>query len=228
MNIEETGFPSDCWEKHLKLFRAVNGETFETTLITKKPIGIQFFPNCIIWKKIITSKLPDKNLLIGFDILHLVKNLFLTSSGVRYKQMFLPYIDGLRLYALSETPSPYSHISQKFLEFCPENHSQFHHLTPLWKNDKFFIHLPFKLNEDINPTKASHPSMSPSDLLLAKQECSQLLLQGQIEPTGSDWACQAFYVEKRSELVRGKKRLVIDYQPLNSFLKDDKFPLPKI
>ncbi|KAH9734797.1 hypothetical protein KPL71_017510 [Citrus sinensis] len=43
-----------------------------------------------------------------------------------------------------------------------------------------------------------------------------------------DWACQAFYVEKRSELVRGKKRLVIDYQPLNSFLKDDKFPLPKI
>ncbi|KAH9716804.1 hypothetical protein KPL71_021584 [Citrus sinensis] len=27
---------------------------------------------------------------------------------------------------------------------------------------------------------------------------------------------------------RGKKRLVIDYQPLNSFLKDDKFPLPKI
>ncbi|KAH9734692.1 hypothetical protein KPL71_017458 [Citrus sinensis] len=149
-------------------------------------------------------------------------------SGVRYKQMFLPYIDGLRLYALSETPSPYSHISQKFLEFCPENHSQFHHLTPLWKNDKFFIHLPFKLNEDINPTKASHPSMSPSDLLLAKQECSQLLQLGLIETTDSDWACQAFYVEKRSELVRGKKRLVIDYQPLNSFLKDDKFPLPKI
>ncbi|KAH9649328.1 hypothetical protein KPL70_025939 [Citrus sinensis] len=70
--------------------------------------------------------------------------------------------------------------------------------------------------------------MSPSDLLLAKQECSQLLQQGLIEPIDSDWACQAFYVEKISELVRGKKRLVIDYQPLNSFLKDDKFPLPKI
>ncbi|KAL9419515.1 hypothetical protein AB3S75_037305 [Citrus x aurantiifolia] len=62
--------------------------------------------------------------------------------------------------------------------------------------------------------------MSPSDLLLAKQACSQLLQQGLIEPTDSDWTCQAFYVEKRSELVRGKKRLVIDYQPLNSFLKD--------
>ncbi|KAH9686158.1 hypothetical protein KPL70_014259 [Citrus sinensis] len=155
--IDPSVLPSDSWEPHSKLFRAVNGETFETTLITKKPIGIQFFPNCIIWKKIVASKLPDKDLLIGFDILHLVKNLFLTSSGVRYKHMFLPYTDTLRLYALSETPSPYSHISQKLLEFYPENHSQFHHPSPLWKNEQFFIHLPFKLNEDINPTKASHP-----------------------------------------------------------------------
>ncbi|KAH9724647.1 hypothetical protein KPL70_007562 [Citrus sinensis] len=155
--IDPSVLPSDSWEPHSKLFRAVNGETFETTLITKKPIGIQFFPNCIIWKKIVASKLPNKDLLIGFDILHLVKNLFLTSSGVRYKQMFLPYTYTLRLYALSETPSPYSHISQKLLEFCPENHSQFHHPSPLWKNEQFFIQLPFKLNEDINPTKASHP-----------------------------------------------------------------------
>ena len=34
-------------------------------------------------------------------------------------------------------------------------------------------------------------------------------------------------VEKHSEIVRGKKRLVIDYQPLNMFLQDDKFPLPR-
>ncbi|KAH9769355.1 hypothetical protein KPL71_011965 [Citrus sinensis] len=226
--IDPSILPSDCWENHSKLFRDVNGETFETTLITKKPIGIQFFPNCIIWKKIVASTLRDKDLLIGFDILHLVKNLFITSSGIRYKHMFLPYTDMLRLYTLSDVPTPYSHISQKLLEYCPENHSQFYYPFPLWKNEQFFIHLPFKLNEDINPTKASHPSMSPSDLLLAKQECSQLLQQGLIEPIDSDWACKAFYVEKRSELVRGKKRLVIDYQPLNSFLKDDKFPLPKI
>ena len=226
--IDHSVLPPNCWENHSKLFRAVNGETFETTLITKKSIGIQFFPNCIIWKKIVASKLPEKDLFIGFDILHMVKNLFITSSGVRYKQMFLPYTDTLRLYTLSETPSPYSHISQKLLEFCPESHSQFHHPSPLWKNEKFFIHLPFKLNEDINPTKASHPGMSPSDLLLAEQECCQLLQQGLIECTNSDWVCQAFYVEKHSELVRGKKILVIDYQPLNAFLKDDKFPLPKI
>ncbi|KAH9792703.1 hypothetical protein KPL71_004235 [Citrus sinensis] len=184
--INPSVLPSDCWENHCKLFRAVNGETFETTLITKKPIGIQFFPNCIIWKKIVTSTLPDKDLLIGFDILHLVKNLFITSSGIRYKQLFLPYTDMLRLYTLSDVRTPYSHISQKLLEFCPENHSQFHHPSPLWKNEQFFIHLPFKLNEDINPTKTSHLGMSPSDLSLAKQECSQLLEQGLIEPTDSD------------------------------------------
>ena len=93
---------------------------------------------------------------------------------------------------------------------------------------KFFIKLPFKLNEDINPTKAIHLGMTPSDLNLAQAECSQLLAQDLIEPAHSAWACQAFCVEKRSELLRGKKRLVIDYQPLNRFLKDDKFPLPKI
>ena len=145
----------------------------ETTLITKKPIVIQFFPNCIIWKKIVASTLPDKDLLIGFNILHLVKNLFITSSEIRYKQMFLPYTDILCLYTISDVPTPYSHISQKLLEFCPDNHSQFHHPSPLWKNEQFFIHLPFKLNEDINSTKASHPGMSPSDLLLTEQECSQ-------------------------------------------------------
>ena len=125
--------------------------------------------------------------------------------------MFTPYTDVLRLYTLSDTTPPYTSISQKFLELCPENHSQFTHPSPLWKNEQFFIHLPFKLNEDVNPTKATHPGMPPTDLSLTKQECTQLLRQGLIEPTTSDWACQAFYVEKLSELVRGKKRVVIGY-----------------
>ncbi|KAH9769368.1 Endonuclease [Citrus sinensis] len=221
--------PPDYWKNHTEYFRAANGKFFETSLITKKSIGIQFFPNCIIWQKIIGSDLPDKDLLIGFDILQLVKNLFITPIGIKFKQMFIPYTDVLRLYTLSDTTPSYTSISQKFLELYPENHSQFTHPSPLWKNEQFFIHLPFKLNEDVNPTKVTHPGMPPSDLSLAKQECTQLLQQGLIEPTTSDWACQAFYIEKRSKLVRGKKRLVIDYQPLNDvFLKDDKFPLPKI
>ena len=46
--IDPSVLPSNYWEPHSKLFRAVNGETFKTTLITKKLIGIQFFFNCII------------------------------------------------------------------------------------------------------------------------------------------------------------------------------------
>nr|GFA88050.1 putative reverse transcriptase domain, viral movement protein [Tanacetum cinerariifolium] len=67
--------------------------------------------------------------------------------------------------------------------------------------------------------------MNPDRYQLAKEECAQLVSQGIIEHTTSPWACEAFYVNKRSEQVRGKLRLVINYQPLNHFLADDKFPL---
>ncbi|KAK8493538.1 hypothetical protein V6N12_055103 [Hibiscus sabdariffa] len=68
--------------------------------------------------------------------------------------------------------------------------------------------------------------MNPKLQKLAEAECNELLHQGLIEPSDSQWACEAFYVNKRSEQVRGKLRLVINYQPLNHFLQDDKFPLP--
>ncbi|KAH9744190.1 Endonuclease [Citrus sinensis] len=219
--------PPDYWTNYKEHFKAVNGKLFTTSLITKKPIGIQICPNCVIWTKVIGSTLPNKDLLLGFDILHQIKHLQIFPNGIRVKSMFKPFTDILKLYNLSETPQSYQDISIKLLSFYPESHSEFTHPNPLWKNKSFFIKLPFKLNEDINPTKATHPGMSPSDLLLAQQECSQLLAQCLIEPTHSQWACQAFYVEKDSKIVRGKKRLVIDYQPLNMFLQDDKFPLSR-
>ena len=68
--------------------------------------------------------------------------------------------------------------------------------------------------------------MNPEHLTLAKQELSTLLSEGLIEPTASPWACKAFYVNKHVEQVREKLRLIINYQDLNHFLADDKFPLP--
>ena len=97
--------------------------------------------------------------------------------------------------------------------------------NPLWKNPNFFIHLSFKKNEDVNPTKASHRGMNPKHLALAKQELSTLLLEGLIEHTTFLWACEAFYVNKHAKWIRGKLRLVINYQVINHFLADDKFPL---
>ena len=68
--------------------------------------------------------------------------------------------------------------------------------------------------------------MNLEHLALAKKELSTLLSEGLIDPTTSPWVCEAFYVNKHAEQVRGKLRLVINYQDLNHFLVDDKFPLP--
>jgi hypothetical protein len=71
--------------------------------------------------------------------------------------------------------------------------------SSIWQNPQFFIKLPFKLNEDINPTKASHSGMNHEHKMLAQEECAQLQAQGLIEPTDSQWSCETFYVNKRSE-----------------------------
>ncbi|KAK9032918.1 hypothetical protein V6N11_017960 [Hibiscus sabdariffa] len=136
--------PVEWWKPHTRIFSTASSDEFVTHLISK-PITIQFFPGCSVRTTVLGSKLPGKDLVIGFDI--------------------------------------YRHA--KFLRIIPEEHQR-----------------------------------------LAETECNELLQQGLIEPSDSQWACEAFYVNKRSEQARGKLRLVINYQPLNHFLLDDKFPLP--
>ncbi|KAH9680135.1 hypothetical protein KPL71_026431 [Citrus sinensis] len=219
--------PPETWISNENHFRAASGKLFSTKLRTKSRIGIQLFPKLTVWTHVIGSSLPDKDLLPGFDILFQAQKIQVLPTGLRFQSMFQPYTDQLKLYHLAQSPPDYQSISAQLLRFCPPNHLAFAHPHPLWKNPTHFVKLPFKLNEDLNPTKATHPGMPPSELQLAQTECAELLAQGLIEPTTSPWACQAFYVNKRAETLRGKKRLVIDYQPLNQFLQDDKFPLPR-
>ena len=68
--------------------------------------------------------------------------------------------------------------------------------------------------------------MNSEHLVLAKQELSNLLSEGLIEPITTPWACDAFYVNKHAKKIREKLKLVINYQDLNHFLANDKFPLP--
>lgn len=165
-------------------------------------------------------------MLIGFDVYHKAQRLMILPNGLKYKRQFQPYTTVQKIYTLTYTSDVFKKIIPKLRQFCAESHADFSHPKPLWKNEAFFIILPFKKNEDINPTKATHPGMTPDDEQLAQQECTQLRL-GLIERTTSNWACQAFYVNKRAEIRRGKKRLVIDYKPLNHFLAGDKFLLPR-
>ena len=76
--------------------------------LPKNLLGFSFFQTISYGKKIVGSDLPDKDLLIGFDILHLVKNLHITPTGIKLKQMFLPYTDVLRLYT-SQIQLPFMH-----------------------------------------------------------------------------------------------------------------------
>ncbi|KAH6783226.1 Acyl-CoA N-acyltransferase with RING/FYVE/PHD-type zinc finger domain-containing protein [Perilla frutescens var. hirtella] len=108
---------------------------------------------------------------------------------------------------IMDTPEKFEETTKELRKLCAESHAEFQHPAPLWKNEAFFVQLPFKKNKDINSTKATHPGMNPEELALAKQECSQLLSLGLIEPTKSNWACRAFYVNNRAEQIRGKKRL---------------------
>ena len=78
----------------------------------------------------------------------------------------------------------------------------------------------------MNSTKASHKGINPENFTLVKQELYTLFTEGLIEPTSSPWVCEIFYANKHAKQIRGKLRLVINYQDLNHFLADDKFPLP--
>ena len=89
--------PSQSWQHYEENFKAVNGKFFTTKLITKKPIGIQIFPNCVIWTKVIGSHLPNKDILLGFDIIHQIKHLQIIPTGIRVKSMFKPFTNVLKL-----------------------------------------------------------------------------------------------------------------------------------
>lgn len=175
-----------------------------------------------ITHQVLGCKLTGKDLLIGFDSLHQLPALRWSKQGLTSPPHFLPWTHIPKLYHLSYDP-----VIQMLQAACATSHSTFSHKHPLWKNENFFVHLPFKLNEDANPTTASHRGMTPKLYQQAVAELTHLQAEGIIEPTSSPWACEAFYVIKRAEQARGKLRLVVNYQPLNHFLADSKFPLPQ-
>ncbi|KAI5409459.1 hypothetical protein KIW84_055047 [Lathyrus oleraceus] len=175
--------PAESWVTHAAYFVAADGKVFKTDLMTKEKIGIKFFPDCIVWTKAIGSNLPNKDIVVGMDVYSAASRLQILPTRIKFKREFKPYSGILRLYFLSKIPVGYEEIKSNLLKLCADSHEEFRHSKPLWKNKGFFVQLPFKLNEDVNPTKAIHPGMSPSDYTLAREECNQLLKQNLIEPT---------------------------------------------
>jgi hypothetical protein len=64
-----------------------------------------------------------------------------------------------------------------------------------------------------------------------KQHCRLEILdlesKGLIQKSRSPWSCATFYVNKKFDIERGTPKLVINYKPLNSFLKWIRYPILK-
>ena len=138
--------------------------------------------------------------MIGFDVYTKKKSLRVLPGGLGYKQHFAPW-ESIPNYFLMP-PDPFSKARKRVIEnYGATSHVEFLQKCdhPLWKNQQLFIGLTFNLNEDIHPTKASHPGMNLEHKKMATEECKELQQQGLIESTTSSWACHAFYVNKRSE-----------------------------
>ena len=67
----------------------------------------------------------------------------------------------------------------------------------------------------------------PHDEELCKTDIQALMDLKLIRPSKSHWASPSFYVNKHSEQIRGKKRLVIDYRKLNDCLQGIRYPIPR-
>ncbi|KAK8991028.1 hypothetical protein V6N11_062053 [Hibiscus sabdariffa] len=200
--------PSRWWKPHTRIFSTASNEEFATHLISK-PITIQIFPGCAVRTTVLGSRLPGKDLVVGFDTYTRAKFLRIVPDGLKYKQMFKPFVEIPRLFLVELIEKITGILNELKAKSCAESHEDFLSKCdhPLWKNPEFFIKLPFKKNEDVNPTKASHTGINPEHQKLAEAECTELLQQGLIESSDSQWACEAFYVNKRSEQARGKLRL---------------------
>lgn len=62
-----------------------------------------------------------------------------------------------------------------------------------------------------------------------KQQIDEMVKEGIVEPSKSEWSSPVLLVPKKSDTTGAKKwRLVIDYRKLNNCIVDDKYPLPDI
>ncbi|RYQ98625.1 hypothetical protein Ahy_B07g086388 isoform C [Arachis hypogaea] len=169
--------PNEMWAPFSKRFVAANNEVFTINLISKKPIGLKIFAGQTTWLRVLGSYLSDKDVLFKFDAFFRTHGLHIKPAGLSYKGKFLPFTGIQSILEIQEAPKEYKEVQQQLLNACCDSHDQFSHPTPLWKNPNFYVRLPFKKNEDINPAKVIHSGMNPEDLRLARAECATLLIQ---------------------------------------------------
>jgi hypothetical protein len=80
------------------------------------------------------------------------------------------------------------------------------------------------LEQDSRPVCKPMYRLSPAELTELKQQITELLIKGHIEPSTSPYGAPVLFVKKKD----GTLRMCIDYRALNKLTIKNKYPLPRI
>lgn len=91
-------------------------------------------------------------------------------------------------------------------------------------------HVPFKVNADIPIIQHKPYRLSPLKEVFADQKVQEMLDDGLLEPTTSDFASPCLVVDKKDDPdgTTNKKRLCTDFREVNKHCTQNPFPLPNI
>nr|XP_009770855.1 PREDICTED: uncharacterized protein LOC104221486 [Nicotiana sylvestris] len=79
--------PEDQWVSHFKDFNTASNGILTTTVITKHPVTIEFFPGFQYKTMLIGSDVPGKDLIVGFDIFkQLIDQLQIKANRITFKK----------------------------------------------------------------------------------------------------------------------------------------------
>ena len=82
--------PSSMWKERKTFLKTADENIFSIDFISN-PVTIQFFPGCSITQQILGSPLPQKDLVVGFDLITSKPGFKLSSKGIKYNQYFQPW-----------------------------------------------------------------------------------------------------------------------------------------
>ena len=97
--------PQEHWKSEVAYFVAADGKVCRTDLVTHAPIDIKFSPDCIIWTKVIGSKLPDRDLLVGMDVYTAANKLQIHTAGINFKRELKPFFRNYKALLFSRSPA---------------------------------------------------------------------------------------------------------------------------
>lgn len=229
----EAIIPSFLWKPREKLIVSFNKTATTVNRVFSLPIllpnseRLELQVNAINWL--------SYDMVIGVDNLailepYTIHTNFVTLGNHKFTRTFTPVNRFTHTkYKVPKTQWLINHIQShkevfaqlrtKLLTVASDDPTAFRHKKQHWCR--------IELLDGIQPqSKAHHIGMSPQLKEECAQEIKQLLEKKMIQPSTSMFSCAAFYVNKRAELTRGKKRLVVNYKPLNAIIKSVQHPIP--